>query len=352
MKRIKTRYRIAFLILVIYIGLLFLLVEVESGHERASIKTLADAVWYSLVTLATVGYGDYYPVTGPGKAIGVVFLIATLGLLGLLVGKVIHKITDMMEKKKMGLNGTRFENHVIIIGWNSFAHSVTAQLIDADNRVAIITDQKDDVDIIYGDFPSEKVFVLFADLKNVSMLEKAGAGKCSSIFVNLGSDTEKLVAILNIKKAYPNRQLVVALENPDLKETFRNAGVTYVLSRDEIAAKLVSSYIFEPDVADYANDLLSSAREDKDDYDIQEFKVIEGNPFLGKTYGEAFRGLKEKHNVVLIGICKVANDERRLLKLPGDDVKIDLGDYLIVILNGASEKTISSLFRTREGALG
>ena len=64
-----------------YLAVLGLLTLVERGDPNASIRTFTDAFWYSLVTISTVGYGDLYPVTTPGKLLGAVFIILSLGFL-------------------------------------------------------------------------------------------------------------------------------------------------------------------------------------------------------------------------------------------------------------------------------
>ena len=134
--------------LAVYLLLVLLVVAAESGNDDASIRSFGDGVWYSLVTLTTVGYGDKFPVTGAGKVLGFVFLLGSLGFLGLLVGKINENIQARRERKRMGLDGTDMTGHVVIIGWNDFSRSITRQLLGADREVAIITDKKDDVDLI------------------------------------------------------------------------------------------------------------------------------------------------------------------------------------------------------------
>ncbi|MGB8161953.1 MAG: potassium channel family protein, partial [Nitrososphaeraceae archaeon] len=57
----------------------------EHGHPGANITQFGDAVWWAVVTLATVGYGDYYPVTAVGRIIAIFMMISGVGIFALMV---------------------------------------------------------------------------------------------------------------------------------------------------------------------------------------------------------------------------------------------------------------------------
>jgi len=59
---------------------------VEQGAETANIKSASDAVWWVIVTITTVGYGDRFPVTGAGRIVGIILLFAGIGLFSVLTG--------------------------------------------------------------------------------------------------------------------------------------------------------------------------------------------------------------------------------------------------------------------------
>lgn len=82
--------------LVGYFALLTLLTVAECAHPDASIQSFSDALWYSVVTLSTVGYGDLYPVTTVGKLIGVLFVLMSVGALAFLVGSAVSLLTGQM----------------------------------------------------------------------------------------------------------------------------------------------------------------------------------------------------------------------------------------------------------------
>jgi voltage-gated potassium channel len=62
------------------------IVQVESPDPQANIKTGGDAVWWSFVTIATVGYGDRYPVTAAGRSIGVLVMVVGVSVFSVLTG--------------------------------------------------------------------------------------------------------------------------------------------------------------------------------------------------------------------------------------------------------------------------
>lgn len=124
--------------------------------------------------------------------------------------------------------------------------------------------------------------------------------------------------------------------------------MTYPLSKYELSSKLLASYIFEPDVAALGEELLSYAKSD-DDYDIKEYLIIEDHPLIGEDYNSAFFDLKKRFNTVLLGISKLTNGTRELIKNPEDNILIGKGDYLILICNGKHEEPITSFFGVEEG---
>ena len=74
------------------IGLLMLefgsmgMLKLEAGQPGANIETASDALWYSIVTMATVGYGDQFPVTNPGRLLGAAIIVVGVGIFGTLTG--------------------------------------------------------------------------------------------------------------------------------------------------------------------------------------------------------------------------------------------------------------------------
>ncbi|USH02095.1 potassium channel family protein [Grimontia kaedaensis] len=70
----------------------------ESPAIEANITSLTDAIWWVFVTISTVGYGDYYPVTPAGRAVAVIVIMCGVGIFGAITGLVTSYVTKPEKK--------------------------------------------------------------------------------------------------------------------------------------------------------------------------------------------------------------------------------------------------------------
>ncbi|WP_400260020.1 potassium channel family protein [Candidatus Methanomassiliicoccus intestinalis] len=78
----------------------------ETADPNANIQTPTDALWWSIVTIATVGYGDFYPVTLGGRLTAVVMMTAGIGIFATLTGYLANRyLTQNTSKVVVGKDG-------------------------------------------------------------------------------------------------------------------------------------------------------------------------------------------------------------------------------------------------------
>ena len=87
-------------------------------ETNQSFQSFGDAVWWTLVTAATVGYGDKVPVTTGGRLVGVLVMIFGVGLLGMVTGRIASWLVEWKIKEGSGLaTQKKTKGHFIICGW-------------------------------------------------------------------------------------------------------------------------------------------------------------------------------------------------------------------------------------------
>jgi voltage-gated potassium channel len=84
-------------LIIIFGGIAVYLVEHE--HNGANITTLGDAFWWAVVTIATVGYGDYYPVTAAGRIIAILMMLSGIGIFVLFVSTLARRRLQRAESR-------------------------------------------------------------------------------------------------------------------------------------------------------------------------------------------------------------------------------------------------------------
>jgi voltage-gated potassium channel len=87
-----------------------LILDAEKGVVGANIKTPSDALWWGYVTITTVGYGDRFPVTLPGRIIGIFLLTAGVALFSVFTGFIANAFLAPRRRPLHRLRGRRSDD--------------------------------------------------------------------------------------------------------------------------------------------------------------------------------------------------------------------------------------------------
>ena len=136
----KKSIRIAIGIAAAYAAVLVLLLAAETKAEGSSIHSIGDAVWYSIITLTTVGYGDISPVTPLGRILGILLALCSLGVFTALIGVLISFVSGKAGPK-MKLRSARNRRWYVINEENEQSEEFAkAVLTDDPGSLIVFTD--------------------------------------------------------------------------------------------------------------------------------------------------------------------------------------------------------------------
>lgn len=346
---IRSRVMPVLLAFVTLFGLAITLVwYVEHDAPETKITTFSDAVWFGVVTLSTVGYGDAFPVTVTGRAITGVFILVTLVTIGFLLTAISDAVAEVRRMEREGLIGTTFTGHVIVCGFGAIAQSALTELIAADRRVALLCGSVEELSRARA-IASEKVlFVTSGDAVHEVLDERLNARNAESAVVAFDDDTRGIVATLNLRALNPKLRIVVAVNAPELRKTLIASGVTYVASPAEFSGRLVASAAFEPEVASLLDDLSTGS----EGFDLRQY---DAHPFVGKTVRELRAELLEFEGPLLVGLARRKRGESggsgdfEVLTHPPGAERIVEGDQMMVLTDGVQAERMTSRWPSRQG---
>ena len=240
------------------------------------------------------------------------------------------------------------ENHIVVLGWDQFSYGLVDQLLAADNQIAVVTASTDAKQVINETFGTE-VRVVVNPVMDVTHLEDVRIEQCKKVFVNLTSDNESLVAVLNLQAEYgADLSIDVVIENPSLQDTFYVAGANYAVSPESLSSNVIASHIYEEDVGRFTSEFLH-ATESENDCEFQQYRILEENKYCGSDYETVFWDLKKEFNCVVVGLSKRVDGERTLQKAPDWETSVNEGDYVVLMTPGTAEDDLIELFGVDEG---
>ncbi|TME10840.1 MAG: ion transporter [Chloroflexi bacterium] len=91
--------------LILIFTISWIVLQAEQGAANANIKTYHEAVWWAFVTITTVGYGDYYPVTNVGQWMAIILMFFGLGIIGVLSSYLASTFISLQRRRKEGRDG-------------------------------------------------------------------------------------------------------------------------------------------------------------------------------------------------------------------------------------------------------
>jgi voltage-gated potassium channel len=91
---------------------------------------LFDSLWWTVVTLTTVGYGDIAPVTPPGRVLGMAVMFSGIGLVSALTGNLASFLVEQRARRRKGLMKVRLSGQVVVLGWNAHGPALVQTLKD------------------------------------------------------------------------------------------------------------------------------------------------------------------------------------------------------------------------------
>lgn len=118
-----------------------LIYVMEANNPESRIDTLFDAVYWSVVTIFTVGYGDFVPVTDEGRVVAMVIIVAGIAVISFATSIVVSAFTeklDEIKEEKLIDDVSKINQFYLICGYTPLAHQVAHRFLKNGKHVVIV----------------------------------------------------------------------------------------------------------------------------------------------------------------------------------------------------------------------
>ncbi|MDY7108433.1 MAG: potassium channel protein [Planctomycetota bacterium] len=282
------------------------------------------SLFFTLITLTTVGYGDY-GLSEAGKLFAVGLMVVGLGVVTYSAGQLLPSLFNrqLVWERTMNNRILKLKGHFIVCGLGRIGRSVCQHLardgvpfigIDPDpDSVAILVDAGH--------------LALVGDATDDDVLAEAGIERAKAIACVTGSDSENIVITLSARERNRDLLIVSRAEQEDTIRKMQRAGATRVISPVRSGGVSIVNAILKPNLADF----LDRTHDRGEDFELAEITIEEGSTLDGLT----IRDKGTAHEKVLVIGLKRAEGPTRLRpsldeRLRGGDVLIIAGDVMSI----------------------
>jgi voltage-gated potassium channel len=308
---ILSRKRFELYTLGIFLGFLIFIGSIvsylfESHAEGGQIKNLFDGLYWTIVTLSTVGYGDIAPHSTGGRMVAIVLIFGGIGVLSFFTSIMVSGFSEEIKHLRENRTYTeikRFNNFIIICGFGRVGQHIAKQLTKDKISFVVIDSQQENIDKA----EDLKYTAIYADASKNGVLAMAGINSgASSILCVTDDDVMNVYVTLTARHLNPDINIITRSNNIENVKKLYQAGASNVIRPFEIAGMVAAEYVGQP-VAFEA--ILGIINAEKDI--VMETLSVELGSNLESTEIAAINFLERK--LILLGVVS-ANPEHWIHK--------------------------------------
>jgi len=301
----------------------------EHARTDSSIHSVWDGIWWAVVTICTVGYGDKIPVSDAGRAVAFILMISGVILVSLLTATIASVFVEQKIREGKGLETIKDKDHIVICGWNGNTEDVLTGLTTygsmPDVLIVLINELPiDEIDTFKLKYSKYNLKFLRGNYVYEDVLLRANINKAkfALIMADLSgshaverADERTILTALTIRSLAPYIKTIAELLDVENKQHLKRANVDEIIVRGEHMGSLLSSAISHPGLPGVFSSILSLS----DKNNLRRAGVPRN--FVGKTFEELSKFYREKEQAILIGLLK-EKKAMRLEDLLSDDTSV------------------------------
>jgi len=303
-----------------------------------------DAIYMTIITLATVGYGEVHQVSDTGRIFTIILILLGVGYFMYVVGYFVQflvedRIRTILGRRKLDHQIAKLKDHYIVCGYGRIGRVLTRYLTERYLNVVVIeknTDRQMAMD-------EDGVLYLIGEATDENLLIKAGIKKAKGLITAVATDADNVFLTLIAKELNNDLFIVARAIQNTAKRTIQAAGAAKVISPYDLGARRMAHAILRPTVIKF---LELAFTDESTDIMMEEIKVGGASQLCNVALKDS--GIRQKLDLIILTIKKA---DGTLLFNPRADTCIESNDTLVVVGNAKSvnrlEQMLTNLKKVR-----
>jgi len=294
---------------------------------------LLDALYMTIITISTVGYGEVREIGPGGRIFTLLLIIFGVSILTYIVSLVVEtliagEIRSVLGRRKVGKKIESLRDHYIICGYGRIGSIICKELTH--KAVPLMVIEKDEQ--VLEQLEQDKILYLDGDATNEETLLDAGIKKAKGLVSVVSSDAENVYICLTARGLNPRLYILSRAEDEASERKLLRAGANKVILPYMLGGRRMVQAIIRPTVSDF---LESAVHDPSFELAIEEITVGEDSRLLNQSLVDS--GIRQEMDIIIIGIKQKAGT---MIFNPSSQTKIQSHDILIAMGRSKNLETL------------
>jgi voltage-gated potassium channel len=294
------------------------------GYHFIEDWSLFDSLYFTIITLTTIGYGDLTPKTDGGKLFTMVFALVGVFTLFYLAAEFLRvvitgEMRGLLGKQRMERALAELKDHLIVCGYGRMGRFVCRQF-SAERLPFVIIDR--DADALEN-FAVPNGIAIHGDATSDDVLRSAGVERARALIAATAADADNLYITLSARLLNERVFIVARAETEAAQQKLERAGANRVVSPYLIGGSRVAQAVLRPTVVDFID---LATRTEHFDLQIEETRLSARSSLVGRTLRES--QVRERFGIMIVAIKKPSG---HMVYNPPGEGRLEADDILIAL---------------------
>lgn len=325
------------------LGTLVLLIALGTlGYHLIEGWPFFDGLYMTIITLATIGYGEVKPLSHGGRVFTLILIVIGVTAFGFLLSYITQALIETqlaaaLGRRKVFKDITKLKNHYILCG----AGRVGLRIIDEFKKkdVDYVIIERDPA--VAEKLLSRGDLVLIGDANEEEVLSAANVQNARSLIAAASTDAENVYIALTARGLNPNLYIVARASDQSAARQMQRAGVNKVVSPTLIGSHRMAQAALSPAVTDFIE--LTTMTEELD-LIFDQIRIEEESPLVNRKIKDS--GIRTEHNAIIVAITDLAG---KMHFNPDGEHILKQGDLLIAIGTRGGLKKLAEIAKYKRG---
>lgn len=315
------------------------------GYHFIEGWSLFDGFYMSVITLATVGYGETHPLSPAGRIFTMVLIMGGIGMVtygfSTLTSVLIEgEISDAFRRRRMDKDIARLTDHFVICGAGHTGSVICAELKKT-GRDFVVVDRDPEALVQLEARLGFNLLRVVGDGTDDEVLLRASVKSAAGVFAVLSTDQDNAFVVLSAKGLNPKANVLACQKSLGVREKLLRSGADGVVDPEFIGGLRLASEMIRPVTVGFLDSML---RNKDSHFRFDEISVPSDSPMVGRPFGEIKGG---EGGVPLIVAVVAAGAELYELN-PSVERPVRAGDRLVILgeteaLGGLRKRVLRSM---------